>query len=152
MRFMESYLAGLHKRCSTLYCTHCWWEKEVGEYAKECQISIHHIEWINIYIFLKIVGCTQSKEAQKTLESAYKGSSKIRVVNIKLLRRKFGSLVIKDNDILEVFIIIFQDLVNVINAHYEALDENRIVEEVLRSLPKKFDTITINIEESKGLP
>jgi hypothetical protein len=37
--------------------------------------------------------------------------------------------------------------VNVIHAHGESLEERRIVENVLRSLPKKFDPVTIAIEE-----
>jgi len=44
-----------------------------------------------------------------------------------------------------------QDVINVIHAHDEALDDNMIIKKMLRSLPRKFGPITITIEESRDL-
>jgi hypothetical protein len=59
-----------------------------------------------------------------------------------------GALV---NESVESFITRVQNIVNVIHAHGESLEDRRIVEKVLRSLPKKFDPVTIAIEESRDL-
>ncbi|KAH9317928.1 hypothetical protein KI387_019697, partial [Taxus chinensis] len=44
-----------------------------------------------------------------------------------------------------------QNIVNSIHAHGESLEDRRVVEKVLRSLPNFFDPITIAIEESRDL-
>ena len=42
-------------------------------------------------------------------------------------------------------------IVNDIHARGETLEDRRIVERVLRSIPKKFDLVTITIEKSRDL-
>ena len=58
-----------------------------------------------------------SHDAWETLEKVYNGSIKVKVV--------------------ECFITRVQNIVNAIHAHGETLEDRRIVEKVLRSLPKK---------------
>ena len=57
----------------------------------------------------------------------------------------------KESENVESFITRVQNIVNVIHAHGEILEDRKIVEKVLRSLPKKFYPITIAIEESRDL-
>jgi len=56
-----------------------------------------------------------------------------------------------DDEIVRLFMNKVQDLVNALHLHGEQLYDNQIVEKVLRSLPYKFNFITIAIEESKDL-
>lgn len=56
-----------------------------------------------------------------------------------------------DDETIEVFMNRVQDLVNAIHSLGQNVDDTKIVEKVLRSLPSKFDPITITIEESKDL-
>ena len=106
---------------------------------------------IDISIFPKIVECTKSHDAWEILEKAYKGSTKVKVVKLQLLRRDFESLKMKENESIEDFITRVQNVVNAIHSHGETLEDRRIVEKVLRSLPRKFDPVTIAIEESRDL-
>jgi len=106
---------------------------------------------LNVSIFPKIVECTQDKEAWESLEIAYKGSFKVRVVKLQPLHRYLESLRMVNDDTIEVFMNRVRDLVNAIHVHGEALDDNWIVEKVLRSLSWKFDPINIAIEESRDL-
>jgi hypothetical protein len=85
------------------------------------------------------------------LEKAYKGSIKVKVVKLQMLRRDFESLSMKESENVEFFITRVHNIVNDIHAHGEILEDRKIVEKVLRSLPKKFDPITIAIEESRDL-
>jgi hypothetical protein len=102
-------------------------------------------------VFPKIVECNKSHDAWETLEKAYKGSVKVKVVKLQMLRRDFESLTMKENESVESFITRVQNIVNVIHAYGESLEDRRIVENVFRSLPKKFDPVTIAIEESSDL-
>lgn len=56
-----------------------------------------------------------------------------------------------DDETIKVFMNRVPDIVNVIHAHGEALDDTSIRKNVLRSLPKKFYPITIIVEESRDL-
>jgi hypothetical protein len=102
-------------------------------------------------VFPKIAECGISHNAWETLEKSYKGSVKVKVVKLQMLRRDFESLSMKESENVEFFITRVQNIVNVIHAHGEILEDRKIVEKVLRSLPKKFDPITIAIEESRDL-
>ena len=106
---------------------------------------------IDIAIFPKIAECEKSHEAWDNLEKVYKGSIKVKVVKLQMLRRYFESLSMKENESVECFITRVQNIVNAIHAHGENLEDTRIVEKVLRILPKKFDPITISIEDSWDL-
>jgi hypothetical protein len=90
-----------------------------------------------------------SHDAWETLEKVYKGSVKVKVVKLQMSRRDFESLSMKENESVECFITRVQNIVNVIHVHGETIEDKRIVEKVLRSLPKKFDPVTIAIEESR---
>lgn len=57
----------------------------------------------------------------------------------------------KESENVESFITRVQNIVNVIHVHGEILEDRKIVEKVLRSLHKKFDPITIAIEELRDL-
>jgi hypothetical protein len=102
-------------------------------------------------VFPKIAECGSSHIAWETLEKAYKGSVKVKIVKLQMLRRDFESLSMKESENVEFFITRVQNIVNAIHAHGEILEDRKIVEKVLRSLPKKFDPITIAIEESRDL-
>jgi len=54
-----------------------------------------------------------------------------------------------DVETIEFFMNKVQYLVNALHSHGEKLDDIWIVEKVLRSLPEKFDPLTITIEESR---
>ena len=68
-----------------------------------------------------------------------------------MLRRDFESLSMKENESVECFITRVQNIVNAIHAHGETLEYRMIVEKVIRILPKKFDPVTIAIEQSRDL-
>jgi hypothetical protein len=106
---------------------------------------------VDISIFPKIAECGMSHDAWETLEKVYKGFVKVKVVKLQMLRRNFESLSMKENESVECFITRVLNIVNGIHAHGETLEDKRIVENMLRSLPKKFDPVTIAIEESRDL-
>ena len=57
----------------------------------------------------------------------------------------------KESDNIDSFFTHVIGMVTQIRSHGETLEERRIVEKVLRSLPSRFDVIVTTIEETKDL-
>lgn len=74
---------------------------------------------------------------------------KVMLAKLQMLRRDFEIMQMKDSESVESFFTQVMGLVNQIRSHGETLEDKRIVEKVLRSLPTKFDSIVVTIEETK---
>ena len=68
-----------------------------------------------------------------------------------MLRRDFETLCMKESDNIDSFFTHVIGLVTQIRSHGETLEERRIVEKFLRSLPSRFDAIVVAIEETNDL-
>ena len=73
--------------------------------------------------------------------------------NIKLqnLRRDFENMKMKDNEIVDNFMTQIMNIVNQLRKYGEDLSDQRVIEILLRCLPKKFEAVVIPIEEFKDL-
>ena len=74
---------------------------------------------VDIAIFPKIAECEKSHDAWDTLEKAYKGLVKVKVVKLQMLRRYFESLSMKKYESVECFITRVQNIVNEVENHCE---------------------------------
>ena len=102
-------------------------------------------------VFPRIAAAKTSKEAWKTLKTAYQGMEKVKIAKLQLLRRDFENLCMKESDNIDSFFTHVIGLVTQMRTHGEVLEERRIVEKLLRVLPSKFDVIVTTIEETKDL-
>ena len=68
-----------------------------------------------------------------------------------ILRRDFESLSMKDTESMESFYTQVIDMINQLKSHGEAIEDKRVVEKVLRSLPPKFESLALTLEENKDL-
>ena len=57
----------------------------------------------------------------------------------------------KESDTIDSFFTLLIGLVTQMRSRGETIEERRIVEKVLRSLPSRFDVIVTTIEETKDL-
>jgi hypothetical protein len=57
----------------------------------------------------------------------------------------------KDSDSIDFFYTHVIGLINQIKSHGETIEDKKFVEKVLRSLPPKFDTLVVTLEERKDL-
>ncbi|KAD5508293.1 hypothetical protein E3N88_15996 [Mikania micrantha] len=106
---------------------------------------------VNEMVFERISSATTSKEAWDMLYRAYRGEERVKLVRLQTLRCEFDSLRMKDNETVEEFYNRVILLLNQLRVNGEILEDQRVVEKVLRSLTRKFEYIVVAIEESKDL-
>jgi hypothetical protein len=102
-------------------------------------------------IFSKITGASTSKQAWDILKSAYQGNDRVKTVKLQTLRTQFETLRMTESENVDQFMTRVMGIVNQIRLTGEAITDQRIVEKVLRSLPKKFEMVVTTILESKDL-
>ena len=102
-------------------------------------------------IFPKVSAAKKSKIAWDILETTYQGTSKVKIAKLQTLRRDFENLYMKDSDSVDQFLNQVMNVVNQIRSYGDDLIDQKVVEKILRSLPRKFDVIVVAIEESKDL-
>ena len=73
------------------------------------------------------------------------------LVTLQMLRRDFENLQMSNSETINDFFTHALSIVNQINSHGDTLDDQKFVENILRSLPIRFDPIVVAIEESKDL-
>eukprot|EP00253_Pinus_taeda_P010795 PITA_10795 len=128
-------------------------EKELlKSYRKKDSKALYFLyQAVHESVFPRIAVPKTSKEAWKTLKIAYHGMEKVKTTKLQLLRRDFENLCLKESDNIDSFFTHVIGLVTQIRTHREVLEERKIVEKLLRSLPSKFHVIVTTIEETKDL-
>ena len=102
-------------------------------------------------IFPNISSAESSKKSWDTLETFYQGVTKAKNVKLQNLRRDFENLKMKDNDTVDNFMTQVMNIVNQLREYGEDLQDQRVIEKLLRCFPKKFEVVLVPIEEFKSL-
>ncbi|KAI5347590.1 hypothetical protein L3X38_000477 [Prunus dulcis] len=102
-------------------------------------------------IFPRIVNEETSKGAWDILKQEFRGDKQVRSVKLQGLRREFEYTRMKDSEPLSVYIAKLFDLINQMKSYGEELPRERVVQKLLISLPKSYDSICFVIEHSKDL-
>eukprot|EP00253_Pinus_taeda_P003561 PITA_03561 len=76
---------------------------------------------------------------------------KVKTAKFQMLRRDFETLSMKESDTIDSFFTQVIGLITQIRSHGEILEERRMVEKILRSLPSRFEAVVLAIEETKDL-
>lgn len=98
---------------------------------------------MHYFIFPRLVGVTKSKEPCDSLQQAYQGTDKLKIVKLQSLRREFETLCKQNYESIEDFLTTIMSIVNEIQSHGEDLKDQKIVENILRSLSAKFDGLLL---------
>ena len=102
-------------------------------------------------LFPRIVNEETSKGAWDLLKLEFRGDKQVRNVKLQGLRREFEYTRMKDSESLSVYLVRLFDIVNHMKSYGEELSRERIVQKLLFSLPKSYDSICSVIEHSKDL-
>ena len=90
-------------------------------------------------IFDRIETATTAKEAWDKLYTSYKDDDKVNMVRLQTLRSEFDNLRMKDSECIEDYFDRVISIVNQLRINSENLEDQRVVEKVLRSLTRKFE-------------
>jgi hypothetical protein len=83
---------------------------------------------------------------------AYKGNDKVKTVRLQTLRTQFETLKMSESESVDQFMTKVMGIMNQLRINGKNdLTDQRVVEKVLRSLPKKFEMVVIALLESKDL-
>jgi GTP1/Obg family GTP-binding protein len=91
----------------------------------------------------------KSKDAWDALQNGYQGNAKVLTIKFQTLCRNFESLMMKEGDFMHDYFSNMLDIVKQIRKFGENLSKQKVVEKILRSMPKKYDHVVAAIEESK---
>ncbi|GAU15782.1 hypothetical protein TSUD_235980 [Trifolium subterraneum] len=100
--------------------------------------------------FERVGDALSSKEAWDNLEKAYGGATKVKKVRLQTYKRQFELLQMKEKESVGDFVTRVTKLVNLMKGCGETMNDQSVVEKILRSLTPRFD-IVVAIEESKDL-
>jgi hypothetical protein len=85
------------------------------------------------------------------LETCYQGVSMVKIFKLQNLRRDIENLKMKDNESVDTFMTQVMSVVNQLRQYADDVENKRVIEKVVRSLPKKFEPVVLPIEEFKYL-
>ena len=94
---------------------------------------------------------TSAHQAWNLLASAYKGTEHVKTVRLQTLRLQFESLKMKESKTVDQFMNRVSSIVTKFQTYGELLEQNIVVEKILRCLTKKFAMVVTAIEEAKDL-
>ncbi|CAM8975427.1 unnamed protein product [Rhodiola kirilowii] len=101
-------------------------------------------------IFKLILNCESAKEAWDTLSTHFEGTDKVKQSMIQMLTSRFEELKMQEDESIKNFNARVCDLVNEASTLGEALPEEKVVQKILRSLPKQFAMKVTAIEEANN--
>ena len=90
-------------------------------------------------IFPRVAASITAKKAWDTLQSSYQGLYKEKNSKLHILRRDFESLSMKDTESVDSFFTRVVGLINQLKSHGENIEDQRVVEKNLRSLPEDLN-------------
>ena len=97
-------------------------------------------------ILPRVAAAINAKKSWDTLGTAYQGLGKVKTSKLQILR-DFESLSTKDSETVDSFYTRVVGLINQLKSHGEAIEDRRVVENILRSLPPRFENLVVTLEE-----
>ncbi|XP_021985474.1 uncharacterized protein LOC110881562 [Helianthus annuus] len=122
------------------------------EKVRKDKKALHIIfQAVSEIVFERIANSKTAKEAWNILHKAYRGERRVKTVKLQTLRCEFDALRMKDSESVEEYVNRTTVIVNQLRLNEEDVPEQRIVEKILRSLTRKYESVVVAIEESKDL-
>ncbi|TXG64154.1 hypothetical protein EZV62_011148 [Acer yangbiense] len=102
-------------------------------------------------VFTSIMHLETSKEIWDELKERYEGSERVRNVKMLTLKREFEMLKMKESESVKDYSSKLSEFVNQMRLYGETVEDYKVVEKMLISLPEKFEAKVAAIEESCDL-
>jgi len=85
------------------------------------------------------------------LEIVYQGLDKVKIAKLQSLRRDFETLQMKELQMVDTFMTLVLGMINHMKSYGEDISDIRVVEKILKSLPPRFNSLVVAIEETKDM-
>ncbi|XP_074299303.1 uncharacterized protein LOC141630369 [Silene latifolia] len=118
---------------------------------KDAKALSYILNAVTEVIFPRIMRATTAKEAWDSLQQEFQGDIKIRTIRLNTLRKDFENMKMKDDEDIKYYTSRLMEVVNQMKMYGEDITDIRIVQKILGTLTKRFDTIITVIEESKDI-
>ena len=102
-------------------------------------------------VFTRIMACESPKEVWDKLKEEFEGSFRVKAVKVLTLKREFELLRMKEGETVKEYSSKLLELVNKIRILGEVIEDSKVVEKIMISLPTKFESKISAIEESCDL-
>jgi hypothetical protein len=102
-------------------------------------------------IFTKVAHCKSAKDIWDKLRNIYDRDSKVKAAKLQTYRGQFKQLKMKEDENISTYFLLVDEIVNAILGLGEEIEESVIVQNVLRSLPMRFDPKRSTLEERADL-
>ncbi|TXG68564.1 hypothetical protein EZV62_003499 [Acer yangbiense] len=102
-------------------------------------------------VFTSIMHLETAKEIWDELKGRYEGSERVRSIKLLTLKREFEILKMKESESVKDYSSKLSELVNQMRLYGETVEDFKVVEKMLISLPEKFEAKIAAIEESCDL-
>ncbi|KAA0064037.1 gag-proteinase polyprotein [Cucumis melo var. makuwa] len=106
---------------------------------------------VDLNVFKLINSCSTAKEAWKTLEVTYEGTSKVKISRLQLITSKFEALRMTEDESVSDYNKRVLEIANESLLLGEKIPDSKIVWKLLRSLPRQFDMKVNTIEEAHDI-
>jgi hypothetical protein len=140
----------MERRCFT-YIRPCMTDALKDQRKKDGKTMFYIHQAMHESILPRITSLKQAKEAWYILQTSYQGMDKVKISKLQILRRDFETLSIKDTNSIDSFYTHVIGMINWIKYYGETIEDRKVVEKVLKSLPPKFDTLVVTLEKRKEL-
>ena len=101
--------------------------------------------------FVKVMHFESTKEMWDKLISSYEGNEKVKDDKLQNYRLKFEQLKMNEDETISKYFLIIEELVNSMKGLGEKIGEASLVQNILRSLPDKFNPKVSTIKEMNDL-
>ncbi|KAL4376377.1 hypothetical protein GQ457_02G040520 [Hibiscus cannabinus] len=118
---------------------------------KDARALSHIINCVSDTIFPKIMRASSAKEAWRLLQKEFHGDEKIRNIRLNTLRSQYDNMKMKENEDIKGYTSRFMEVVNQMKIYGEDISDAKIVQKILGSLDRKFNTMSTIIVESKDV-
>lgn len=138
--------------------------RELPENATEAVINEHrentrkdkralHILYqaCNEAVFERIMTSSTSEEAWDTLHKAYRGEQRVQRVKLQTLICEFDSCRMNESETVESYFNRITMIVNQLRMNEEKIEDQRVVEKILRSVTRKYESVVVAVEEYKDM-
>ena len=101
--------------------------------------------------FVKVMHCESVEELWDKLKKVYEGDTKVKNAKLQSYRIQFESLKMEESEDIATYFLRIDEVVNTMRGLGEIVENDIIVQKVLRSLPSRFNPKISIIKEIKDL-